>query len=162
MTPNRTLDETELATARTLLADIRTLIDTAAGADEGLRFALNRKVYKELSYDERGKPNARASLKARMVKAQAGQCAQCAKPLPESDTVLDLLSVGGRLCGWQCARAVPAVRPRHPARARFRLSNRYAQPGKGRIGASRASAALSPRARAWNACSTMQACCSMP
>lgn len=95
MTPNRTLNETELEAARTLLTDIRALIDTAAGTDEGLRFALNRKVYKELSYDERGKPNARASLKARMVKAQNGTCAQCAKPLPESDTVLDLLSVAG-------------------------------------------------------------------
>jgi hypothetical protein len=95
MTPNRTLDDAELAAARTLLADIRALIDTAAGADEGLRFALNRKVYKELSYDERGKPNARASLKARMVKTQNGACAQCAKPLPESDTVLDRLSAAG-------------------------------------------------------------------
>jgi hypothetical protein len=95
MTPNRTLTDTELEGARTLLADIRARIDAAAGADEGLRFALNRKVYKELSYDERGKPNARASLKARMVKAQNGSCAQCAKPLPENDTVLDRLSADG-------------------------------------------------------------------
>lgn len=92
MTAHRTLDETELATARALLSDIRALIDTAAGTDERLRFALNRKVYKELSYDERGKPNARQSLKARMVKAQDGHCAGCAKPLPDNDTVLDRLS----------------------------------------------------------------------
>jgi UTP:GlnB (protein PII) uridylyltransferase len=92
MTAHRTLTETELAAARDLLADIRARIDAAAGDDERLRFALNRKVYKELSYDERGKPNARASLKARMVKAQNGDCAQCAKPLPDNDTVLDRLS----------------------------------------------------------------------
>jgi hypothetical protein len=92
MTANRILTETEQAAARALLADIRARIDAAAGDDEGLRFALNRKVYKELTFDERGKPNARASLKARMVKAQGGLCAQCAKPLPGSDTVLDRLA----------------------------------------------------------------------
>ena len=88
MTTNRTLDENELVAARALLADIRALIDTAAADDEGLRFALNRKVYKELSYDERGRPNARQSLKARAVKAQGGACANCAAMLPENDTVL--------------------------------------------------------------------------
>lgn len=92
MTTNRALTETELEAARALLADIRARIDTAAGEDEQLRFALNRKVYKELSYDERGKPNARSSLKARMVKAQGGNCAECAKPLPPADIVLDRLS----------------------------------------------------------------------
>ena len=92
MTTNRALTETELEAARALLADIRGRIDEAAGDDEQLRFALNRKVYKELSYDERGKPNARSSLKARMIKAQAGNCAECAKPLPPADTVLDRLS----------------------------------------------------------------------
>lgn len=91
MTANRTLNEAELAQARTLLADIRTLIAGIAGDDEGLRFALNRKVYKELSYDERGKPNARQSLKARQIKAQDGKCAACTQPLPETDTVLDRL-----------------------------------------------------------------------
>lgn len=92
MTMNRTLDEAEQVVARTLLADIRARIDAAAGEDERLRFALNRKIYKELSYDERGKPNARQSLKARMIKAQNGLCADCAKPLPERDTVLDRLA----------------------------------------------------------------------
>jgi hypothetical protein len=92
MTTNRTLDEAELETARTLLDDIRARIDTAAKGDARLRFALNRKIYKELSYDERGKPNARQSLKARMQKAQDGKCAKCGEALPESDTVLDRLS----------------------------------------------------------------------
>ena len=91
MTTNRALNEAELEAARALLAEIRTRIDDAAGDDEQLRFALNRKVYKELSYDERGKPNARSSLKARMIKAQGGNCAECAKPLPPADTVLDRL-----------------------------------------------------------------------
>ena len=91
MTTNRTLNETELVAARSLLAEFRARIDDVAGEDEGLRFALNRKIYKELSYDERGKPNARQSLKARMVKAQGGTCARCAEALPETDTVLDRL-----------------------------------------------------------------------
>jgi len=91
MTANRTLDEQELALAREVLAEIRTRIAGIAGGDEGLRFALNRKIYKELTYDERGKPNARQSLKARMVKAQEGKCAACVQPLPETDTVLDRL-----------------------------------------------------------------------
>ena len=51
MTINRTLDEAELAVARTLLAEFRARIDEAAGEDERLRFALNRKIYKELTYD---------------------------------------------------------------------------------------------------------------
>jgi hypothetical protein len=88
---NRTLNEPELALAREVLAEIRARIAGIAGEDEGLRFALNRKIYKELTYDERGKPNARQSLKARTVKAQAGKCANCAEPLPETDTVLDRL-----------------------------------------------------------------------
>ncbi len=91
MTGNRTLDEAELGRARELLAEIRARIADIAGGDEGLRFALNRKIYKELSYDERGKPNARQSLKARTVKAQEGKCANCAEPLPDMDTVLDRL-----------------------------------------------------------------------
>ncbi|WP_353217856.1 hypothetical protein [Sandarakinorhabdus sp.] len=100
MTTNRQLADDELAVARALLVDVRARIDAAAGGDEQLRFALNRKVYKELSYDERGKPNARVSLKARMVKAQGGKCAICAKPLPAVDTVLDQLSaIGGYVDG---------------------------------------------------------------
>jgi hypothetical protein len=92
MTENRTLDEAELVQARDLLAEIRARIEGIAGADEGLRFALNRKIYKELTYDEKGKPNARLSLKARTVKAQDGKCAKCAQALPEADTVMDRLS----------------------------------------------------------------------
>jgi hypothetical protein len=92
MTINRTLNESELEAARTLLAEFRGRIDAVAGEDERLRFALNRKIYKELTYDERGRPNARQSLKARTAKTQNGLCAKCAKPLPENDTVLDRLA----------------------------------------------------------------------
>ncbi|WP_310497737.1 hypothetical protein [Sandarakinorhabdus sp.] len=91
MTTNRTLDENELVVAQTLLAEIRARMDGIAGSDERLRFALNRKVYKELSYDERGKPNARISLKARTARAQNDMCAQCRTALSASDTVLDRL-----------------------------------------------------------------------
>jgi hypothetical protein len=91
MSTNRTLTEPELALAQVLLADIRQRIDAIAADDRGLRFALNRKIYKELTHDERGKPAARVALKARTIKAQDGQCAQCAAPLPEMDTVLDRL-----------------------------------------------------------------------
>ena len=48
MTTNRALNETEMEAARTLLADIRARIDEAAGDDEQLRFALNRKDRKSV------------------------------------------------------------------------------------------------------------------
>ena len=63
-----------------------------AGDDAELLFALRRKVYKELTYDERDKPMVRRRLKVQKRLAQGGQCAAGSHPLPENYCVLDRLS----------------------------------------------------------------------
>jgi hypothetical protein len=60
------------------------MLDGAAGVDRELRFALNRKLYKELSYVERGKPMNRRLLKLKKYGHQRGLCGHCGKELPES------------------------------------------------------------------------------
>ena len=52
-------------------------------------FALRRKVYKELTYDERGKPSHRKRLKALKREEQGGLCPLCGEPLPATYCVLD-------------------------------------------------------------------------
>src|SRR5579884_805949 len=86
---NRRLTEDELTQANTLLALIRERIGDLSGDDAELRFAYNRKIAKELTYDERGKPMWRRKLKAVKRKAQEGKCAQCGEALPERNAVLD-------------------------------------------------------------------------
>jgi hypothetical protein len=60
-----------------------------SGGDRELRFALNRKVYKELSYDERSKPIARRKLKREKWEAQGRKCAQCGEAMEFAYSVLD-------------------------------------------------------------------------
>lgn len=55
-------------------------------------FAYRRKIFKELTYDERSKPIVRRKLKNEKWKEQRGLCAICGKELPEAYTVLDRLS----------------------------------------------------------------------
>jgi len=87
--PNRNLSANELKRASELLADIRKrLMDLAAG-DPLLLFAYRRKVVKELGYDERGKPGARAKLKALKWGQQNGKCAHCGEELPLNYSELD-------------------------------------------------------------------------
>jgi ribosomal protein L44E len=87
--PNRKLTAEELTEANTLLNKVRArLLELAAGNTE-LLFAFRRKVYKELIYDERGKPMARRRLKATKRQEQGGTCPLCNKPLPEKYCVLD-------------------------------------------------------------------------
>jgi hypothetical protein len=86
---NRNLDSAELVLANEFLTSIRARIDALAGGDPGLRFALNRKIFKELSYDERGKPAHRVALKRRKRHSQNGLCAICGQVLPEIDVHLD-------------------------------------------------------------------------
>ena len=88
---NRTLTLDELATANSLLADIRHKLVSLSSGDDALLWALRRKVYKELTYDERGKPMERRKLKESKWKAQRGICPTCEKPLPEKYCVLDRL-----------------------------------------------------------------------
>ena len=86
---NRQLNTKELAQAKTLLEDIRLKLQALSGDDPSLLFAFRRKVYKELTYDERSKPLVRRKLKDQKWKEQRGLCAICGKPLPETYTVLD-------------------------------------------------------------------------
>ena len=65
-----------------LLEEVRRSIERLSGNDSDLQFAIRRKIAKELSYDERGKPAQRKKLKLRMLRLQNGLCAKCGKPLP--------------------------------------------------------------------------------
>jgi hypothetical protein len=90
--PNRQLTPKELVDANAILAEIRVRIAACAGGDRELLFALRRKVFKELTYDERGKPMHRVKLKAAKRKAQGNLCAVCSQPLADAYTVLDRLT----------------------------------------------------------------------
>ncbi len=71
---NRHLTDEELTRANELLGWIRKRLDELSGGDTELRFAYNRKIAKELSYDERGKPVVRRKLKELKWKEQRGKC----------------------------------------------------------------------------------------
>jgi hypothetical protein len=89
---NRQLSSDELARANELLADIRARLERLSAGDPELLFAYRRKVFKELTYDERSKPMVRRKLKDLKWKKQRGLCALCGKELPEKYTVLDRLN----------------------------------------------------------------------
>lgn len=85
----RRLTEAELQVARGILNDTRKAIERAAGTDQALLWAMRRKVYKELVYDERSKPMARRILKMKLFVRQKGLCPGCGNHLPERYSVLD-------------------------------------------------------------------------
>jgi hypothetical protein len=87
--PNRRLTPAELLEAGQLLDSIRNYLKALSGDDADLLFALRRKVYKELTYDERDKPSVRKRLKALKRKEQNGICPECKKLLPARYCVLD-------------------------------------------------------------------------
>ena len=89
--PNRTLSPDELLNANELLDEIRARLASLAGDDSALLFPYRRKIYKELTCDERGKPAHRQKLKALKRDQQAGRCAECADPLPDRYAVLNRL-----------------------------------------------------------------------
>jgi hypothetical protein len=73
--PNRMLSAEELKNLfAPLLTDVRARLQSLSGDDPALLFALRRKLYKELSYDERGKPMQRKVLKAVKYTEQGGKC----------------------------------------------------------------------------------------
>lgn len=93
---NRQLNSDELAKAHALLDEIRAKIELLSEGDKELLFAYRRKIYKELTYDERSKPAVRRKLKDQKWKQQRGLCAICGKELPEKYTVLDrIVAVDG-------------------------------------------------------------------
>lgn len=74
---------------RPLFASIVQQIETAAGSDEDVLWALRRKIAKELVYLERSPPAVRTKLKKLMRQKQEGLCAICGEPLPEKGAELD-------------------------------------------------------------------------
>ena len=90
--PNRQLTAEELETlASPLLDKVRAQLVQLSNEDAALHWALRRKLYKELIYDERGKPMFRRALKASKWKEQGGLCHLCQNPLPKKGAVLDRL-----------------------------------------------------------------------
>lgn len=88
--PNRRLTEDELTLlARPLIEKVREELSTLAGNQSDLHWALRRKLYKELMYDERSKPMQRVALKRKKFSEQKGICIICEKPLPAKGSVLD-------------------------------------------------------------------------
>lgn len=86
---NRQLNNHEIAKANELLDEIRAQLQSLADDDQELLFAYRRKIYKELTYDERGKPMHRRRLKQLKRTEQEGLCTICGKELPEKYVVLD-------------------------------------------------------------------------
>jgi len=87
--PNRILTESERAAATRVLKQLEKKLTKLSAGDPELLFAFRRKIYKELTYQERSKPAVRRKLKAEKRAAQKGLCAICRKPLPASYCVLD-------------------------------------------------------------------------
>lgn len=94
--PNRQLSPEELeALFGPLITEVRQRLEVLSGADDDLRWALRRKLYKELSYDERGKPMHRRKLKELKRAQQNNTCPLCLTTLPEKYVVLDRLEAMG-------------------------------------------------------------------
>jgi hypothetical protein len=92
-------------------------LDAASSGDDQLLWALRRKLSKELSYLERGKPMERKALKLAKRVEQHGLCAICGHPLPEQGAVLDRKEAmagytleNTRLVHYECDRQVQAER----------------------------------------------------
>ena len=81
--PSRRMTTEELATSREILDQIRQRIREAAGSDSMLEFALNRYIWKNVMYDERGKPAHRKRLKHRKLAEQQGICGYPECPTPD-------------------------------------------------------------------------------
>jgi hypothetical protein len=89
MSKNHQLNAEQLQLAWALIKSIRRRLDKLANGDRELRFAFNRKVAKELMFDERGTATERKKLKAAKLAKQRGRCALCRVPLPARGAVLD-------------------------------------------------------------------------
>src|SRR6476620_5432231 len=87
----RRLSDPERADAEKILRFVRGRLDKLSNGDVGLYFALRRRVWKQLEYDERSKPPVRERLKVRKRAQQTNICPVCKKKLPKEDCVLDRL-----------------------------------------------------------------------
>lgn len=79
----------EIEWVNEFLKEIIGKIDVKSEGDPELRFALRRKIYKELTYAERSRPMNRVRLKRETRALQSDICPGCKEPLPDSYTVLD-------------------------------------------------------------------------
>ena len=88
--PNRQLSKDELdMLSSPLIIEVRKRLVELSGGNEDLLWALRRKLFKELTYDERGKPMQRRKLKDQKRAEQDNKCARCGKSLPVKYIVLD-------------------------------------------------------------------------
>ena len=87
--PNRRLTDEERAGLAPLLDDVRMKLRELARGDEGLHWALRRRFWNQLQYDERLRPQYRAALKRKKRIEQVGLCNICKQPLPANNAVLD-------------------------------------------------------------------------
>lgn len=87
--PNRQLSPEELERFAPLLADVRERLTRLSDGDTDLQWALRRKLFKELIYDERGKPMHRRKLKELKRTEQDNKCPLCSNSLPAKYAVLD-------------------------------------------------------------------------
>jgi ribosomal protein L44E len=88
--PNRQLSQEELEKLfAPLVAEVRKRLAELSDGDEDLLWALRRKLSKELTYDERGKPMQRRKLKELKRAEQDNKCARCRTSLPAKYVVLD-------------------------------------------------------------------------
>ena len=87
--PNRNLNSDELKRTNELLTEIRERLKGLAAGDPLLLFAYRRKIAKELTYDERGKPGDRGKLKALKWGQQGGKCIHCGDELALRYSELD-------------------------------------------------------------------------
>jgi hypothetical protein len=90
--PNRILTDQERESLfQPFIVEVRAKLDRISAGDVELLFALRRKLYKELIYDERGKPMSRKILKEVKRALQENKCAICGETLPMKNAVLDRL-----------------------------------------------------------------------
>jgi len=118
MMPNRQLTKDELNDLfYPLHEEVKVKLEELGGGDAELHWALRRKLWKELSYDERGKPAYRAQLKRLKRDEQDGLCPECHGSLPDKYAVLDRIKAmdgyteeNTRLLCPDCDRAIQAER----------------------------------------------------
>lgn len=87
---NRQLTQEELEKLFGPLIDgTRSRLTELSAGDKDLLWALRRKLFKELMYDERGKPMHRRKIKELKRAEQDNKCAVCKTSLPAKYAVLD-------------------------------------------------------------------------
>lgn len=87
---NRNLTNEELeGVFAPLLKEVREKLENLSNGEESLLWALRRKLSKELTYDERGKPAHRKKLKEKKRFEQNNICPVCNKELPLKYAILD-------------------------------------------------------------------------